>query len=114
MLYSPYDYRTDCRDTRRLHLDFDLPLPFPSGKAKAAVTVTPNEERAADFAGLAKRPGGKELPAEAEKIWALNRAHPEEVKEALCNLRGSLSPASFCGLDGVNCQRKVRGEWDDD
>jgi hypothetical protein len=105
--------------SRRLHLDFDLPLLFPSGKAK--VTVTPDEGRpaderqgAADFAGLTKRPGDEELLAGAEKIWAWNRAHPEEVKEALHNLRGSLSPASFGGLDGVSYQRKVRDEWDDD
>ncbi|GMO42713.1 MAG: hypothetical protein Pg6C_04280 [Treponemataceae bacterium] len=79
-------------------LVIDLPPELPVGRAQAAVTLI-FEER-------------KEMPAEAEKTWTWNRAHRQEVKDMLLKLRGSLSPASFGGMDGVSYQRKVRAEWD--
>jgi hypothetical protein len=48
----------------------------------------------------------------AGEIWAWNRTHPGELRTKLLKLRGSLSSGSFCGMDGVACQRKVRDEWD--
>jgi hypothetical protein len=54
------------------------------------------------------------VPAEAEKTWAWNRAHSREVQFRLRKLQGSLSSASFGGMDGVSYQRKVRDEWDVD
>jgi hypothetical protein len=85
-------------ENRRLHLDFELPLSLPAGKAKVELIVTPAD---------------RELE-EAGKIWAWNRSHREEVRAKLKKLRGSLSPASFGGMDGVSYQRKVRAEWDAD
>jgi hypothetical protein len=85
--------------SRKIHLDFEAPLSLPVGKAKVALTVTPDEPLA---------------DGEAAKIWAWNRSHREEVRAKLQRLRGSLSPASFGGMDGVSYQRKVRAEWDAD
>ena len=63
---------------------------------------------------LTKSPGStEELLADAEKIWAYNRAHPEEVRATLQRLKGSLPPSAFSGLDGVTYQRRVRDEWDE-
>ena len=64
--------------------------------------------------GVAKSPSTEEMLAEAEKIWAYNRAHPEEVRAALQRLKGSLPSSAFGGLDGVAYQRNVRAEWNDD
>jgi len=49
----------------------------------------------------------------AQQIWSNNRAKPEELKEKLQNLHGSLGENAFGALDGVAYQRKVREEWDD-
>ena len=38
---------------------------------------------------------------EAEEIWAHNRTHPEELREKLQKLRGSLPKTAF-GMDGVS------------
>jgi len=48
----------------------------------------------------------------AQAIWAANRAHPEELKNKLHNLHGSLGKDAFGGMDGVTYQRKVREDWD--
>jgi hypothetical protein len=89
----------DIPASRKIHLDFEVPLSLPVGKARVELTVTPDELLADNEAG---------------KIWAWNRAHREEVRAKLQKLRGSLSPASYGGLDGVSYQRKVRAEWDSD
>ena len=64
--------------------------------------------------GFTKSPSTEEMLAEAEKIWAYNRAHHKEVRATLQRLKGSLPSSAFGGLDGVAYQRKVRAEWDDD
>ena len=48
----------------------------------------------------------------AEKTWAYNHSHTEELKEKLEKLHGKLGDKSFHGLDGVSYQRKVRDAWD--
>ena len=47
----------------------------------------------------------------AQEIWSRNLAHPEELKEKLQNLQGSLGKNTFGALDGVAYQHKVREEW---
>ncbi|MDR2588749.1 MAG: hypothetical protein LBC67_04915 [Spirochaetales bacterium] len=79
-----------------------------SGTGKSMRTAA-----ADSLAGLTKSPGTSEMLAEAEKIWAYNHAHPEEVKATLKRLKGSFSPSAFGGLDGVSYQRKIRDEWED-
>jgi hypothetical protein len=64
------------------------------------------------LAEFAKSPSTEEMLAEAEKIWAYNRAHPEEVRATLKRLKGCLPPSAFGGMDGVTYQRKIRAEWD--
>ena len=49
----------------------------------------------------------------AEKTWAYNRTHPEELKAKLQKLQGCLGENAFGGMDGAAYQCKVRGEWDD-
>jgi hypothetical protein len=64
------------------------------------------------LAELAKSLSTEEMLAEAEKIWAYNRAHPEEVRATLKRLKehGPL----FAGIeDGVTYQRQIRDEWED-
>jgi len=48
----------------------------------------------------------------AQRIWFNKHACPEDLKEKLQNLQGSLGNNAFEGLDGVAYQRKVREEWD--
>jgi len=69
----------------------EVPTEVPAGKTKLTFTV----------------------PECAQEIWANNHISPEELKEKLQNLRGSLGKDSFGALDGVAYQNKVRSEWDD-
>jgi len=57
-------------------------------------------------------PGSKDLEG-AERIWAYNRAHPEEVKAKFQKLEGCLGGNAFGGLTGMEYQKKVREEWND-
>ena len=62
--------------------------------------------------GFIKSPSTEEMLAEAEKVWAYNRAHPEEVRATFERLKehGPL----FAGIeDGVAYQRQIRDEWED-
>jgi hypothetical protein len=93
-------------------LTIEVPREVPAGRTILSFTPAPDEGRKADFAALAKRPGTEEMLAEAEKIWAWNRAHPQEVKEALRELQKN-GPL-FSGVDGVEFQRKIRDEWETD
>jgi hypothetical protein len=81
--------------------------------AKKNAPCAPEGGKPPPLAELAKSPSTEEMLAEAEKIWAYNRAHPEEVRATLKRLKGSLPPSAFDGMDGVTYQRKVRSEWDD-
>ena len=75
----------------------DIPPEVPEGRAILTFTVVPAND------GLEN----------AREIWANNRAHPEELRKKLQNLRGSLGKNAFGELDGVAYQHKVREEWDD-
>ena len=46
----------------------------------------------------------------AEKVWAYNRTHSEELKAKLQKLQGCLGKNAFGGMDGVTYQCKVRNE----
>ena len=61
--------------------------------------------------GFTKSPSTEEMLAEAEKIWAYNRAHPEEVRATLQRVQDS-APL-FGDVDGVAYQRQIRDEWED-
>jgi hypothetical protein len=86
----------DVPPSRQLYIN--VPQEVPVGKT--ILTFTPA------FAALA------ENLDHAEKIWAYNRSHPEELKVKLQELQGSLDKNAFDGLSGVEYQRKVRDEWD--
>jgi hypothetical protein len=83
------------------------------GTKKNASSVPENDGDKPDpLAELTKSPSTEEMLAEAEKIWAYNRAHPEEVRATLQRLKehGPL----FAGIeDGVTYQRQIRDEWED-
>ena len=80
-------------------LFINVPKEIPAGEA--ILTFTP----------AAKVSGNKDLDY-AEKVWANNRAHAEEMKVKLTELQGSLRERAFGGLDGVAYQHKVRAEWE--
>ena len=83
---------------RRIFID--VPQDVPVGKA--ILTFTPVSTSSVN-----------EDLEYAERVWAYNRTHHEEVKVKLQKLRGCLAENAFDGLDGVAYQRKVRDEWDD-
>jgi hypothetical protein len=80
--------------------------------ASRRLTLTVPREVPEGRVVLTFTPAETSVPADAGETWAWNRAHPGELQDKLRNLRGSLSPASFGGMDGISYQRKVRQEWD--
>jgi len=73
----------------------DIPPEVPKGKAILTLTtVSTNNEQ-------------------AQEIRPDNLDGPEELREKLQNLQGSLGKNAFGALDGVAYQRKVREEWGD-
>ena len=113
---------------RRITLDISELEGVPEGEAQIVLFVLngarkpANTAPAKDFdagktvtlAELTKNPSTEEMLADAEKIWAYNRAHPQQVRATLRRLHGSCSSSAFGGLDGISYQRKVRAEWDND
>lgn len=97
---------------RHILLDFTVPENIPAGAARAFILIVDNTAAPPGPVGVPKASAAKEMPADAEKIWAYNRAHPKEVREKLQKLRGSISNEAFDGLDGTAYQQKVRAEWD--
>ena len=81
-------------------LTIDVPYEVPAGKA--ILTFTP----------VSTMPKTSDLEY-AEKIWAYNRTHSEEIRAKIQKLQGSLDKSSFGGLDGVAYQHKTRNEWND-
>jgi hypothetical protein len=111
---------------KRVTLDLSDVKDLCEGEARLVLFVLDGTEQRADavpvhkldgskagsLAELAKSPSTEEMLAEAEKIWAYNRAHPEEVRATLNRLKehGPL----FAGIeDGVTYQRQIRDEWED-
>lgn len=76
-----------------------VPDEVPAGKA--LLTFTP----------ISTTPNSNERE-NAEKIWAYNRSHPQEIRAKIQKLQGSLGENAFGGMDGVAYQQKIRDEWD--
>ena len=75
----------------------EVPQEVPAGKAMLTFTSV----------------SAKDDTESAQQIWSNNHNNPEELKEKLQNLHGSLGDNAFGSLDGVAYQRKIREEWDD-
>ena len=78
-------------------ITLEVPKEIPVGKAMLTYTVV----------------SGNEDPECMQEIWPNNPISPDELREKLQNLRGSLGKNAFGTLDGVTYQSKVRSEWDD-
>ena len=82
-------------ESRRI--TFEVPPQIPVGRAILTLApVSTNEDN-----------------EHAYRIWFINHTRPEDLKEKLQNLKGSLGSNAFSGLDGVTYQHKVREEWND-
>ena len=86
----------DIPDSRRLTIE--VPDDVPSGKTLLTYTA---------FSTVS---ANKDLER-AEKVWAYNHTHSDELREQLQKLHGRLGDKSFDGLDGIAYQRKVRDDW---
>ena len=80
-------------------LTIDVPNEVPAGKAILTFTPVTATHKTNDL-------------EYAEKVWAYNRTHPEEIRAKTQKLQGSLGKSAFGGMDGVAYQQKIRSEWD--
>ncbi|GHV81789.1 hypothetical protein AGMMS49991_03470 [Spirochaetia bacterium] len=89
------------------HVNFDVILPdtLPHGQVQVVVSFIPTGKESKTDPVLEK------ALEDAEKKWAYNHAHPEELTATLDKLR--VSGPLFGGADGVTYQRNIRDEWED-
>ena len=105
-------------DSRNVHFDVTLPDTLPRGPVNIfvrfePVNATPTLENAPTPV-FEPFPTIEELKAEAGLKTAEQQAYFEATgKDPLVELRDSMQETPFAGIDGVEYQREMRGEWPD-